>query len=361
MTSARITEPGPAAAAGSSREAPLVSIVVVNYNGADSLEACLEALALHAGDGNEVLVVDNASTDGSAEIADRFAAEVPAIRVLRSPVNRGYAGGVNTGLAEARGRHIAVLNMDIVVTPGWLDPLVESLRQRPATGAVCPLIVLRADPGTINAAGQDLHVTGLGFNRWLGKPRERAGSEPILVSGLHGGAFVIRREILDRLGGWDESGFLYAEDVQLSWQLQLLGVDVLCVPASVVSHDYHLSMHPRKLFLLERNRAVAVFGDFGAGTLAALAPMHLVTELMMWGYCLLRGPRFLKAKLDTYRWLFANRGRVRARRALARSIRRRRDREILRRVRWGYAWDQFLTLGRERGLAQRRQIPEQAG
>jgi GT2 family glycosyltransferase len=339
---------------------PLVSVVVVNYNGGDGLERCLLSLGRQdPAPSAEVLVVDNASTDGSRDLADRIGAEFESIRVLASAVNRGYAGAVNLALEEARGAYVAVLNMDITVEPGWLAPLVGFLEATPSTGAVCPLMLLDADPGRINAAGQDIHVTGLGFNRWLGKPRSRAGTEPLLVSGLHGGAFVIRREILDRLGGWDERGFLYAEDVQLSMLVQLIGADIHCLPTSTVRHDYHLTMHPEKLFLLERNRGWTVLTELRGHTRLALAPLLALTELMMWGYCLLRGPAFLRAKARTYRWLAGHRAELRERRRFVRSIRRRSDWQILRRLRWGYLWSQFLTLGRERGISERTQIPSE--
>lgn len=338
--------------------APRVSVAIVNYNGAEHIEECLGALAREsAGEAIEILLVDNASGDGSAAIADRLAAEHEAISVIRSPVNRGYAGGVNVALEHARGEYVAVLNMDIVVTPGWLAPLIAELDSNPEVGAACPLMVLKADPGLINAAGQDLQVTGIGYNRLLGRPRAEAGSEPSLVSGLHGGAFVIRREILDRVGGWDEAGFLYHEDVQLSWLLQLLGADVHLVPASVVVHDYHLTMHPTKLYLLERNRGAMVLSNLAAGSFVLLLPWLALTEAMMWGYCLMRGPRFLWAKLRAYGWVLGSWSRIRERRRLIRSLRRRSDLSLLRRMRWGYPWDQFLTLGRERGLEVRREIP----
>ncbi len=339
---------------------PLVSVVVVNYNGGDDLERCLLSLGHQdPAPSAEVLVVDNGSVDGSRDLAEGVAAEFESMRVLSSPVNRGYAGAVNLALEEARGAYVAVLNMDITVEPGWLGPLVGFLEANPGTGAVCPLILLDADPGRINAAGQDIHVTGLGFNRWLGQPRARAGTHPLPVSGLHGGAFVIRREILDRLGGWDERGFLYAEDVQLSMLLQMIGADIHCIPASAVRHDYHLTMHPEKLFLLERNRGWMVLTDFRGRTRLALAPLFALTELMMWGYCMLRGPAFLRAKARTYRWLAAHRAELRERRRFVRSIRRRSDWQILRRLRWGYAWSQFVTLGRERGTRERTQIPSE--
>jgi GT2 family glycosyltransferase len=337
---------------------PLVSVVVVNYNGGDDLERCLSSLGGQDPDPSaEVLVVDNASTDGSRDLAERVAAEFDSMRVLASPVNRGYPGAVNFALEEARGAYVAVLNMDITVEPGWLGPLVGFLEANPGTGAVCPLMLVDADPSRINAAGQDIHVTGLGFNRWLGEPRERAGSEPILVSGLQGGAFMIRRAILDRFGGWDERGFLYAEDVQLSMLLQLIGADIHCLPTSIVRHDYHLTMHPEKLFLLERNRGWTVLTDLRTPTRLVLFPLFALTELLMWGYCLLRGPAFLKAKARTYRWLRSHRAELRARRGFVEQLRERSDWQVVRRLRWNYAWSQFVTLGRERGISERNQIP----
>jgi GT2 family glycosyltransferase len=299
--------------------------------------------------------VDNASTDGSDSIADQLAERHESVRLIRSPTNRGYAGAVNVGLAEARGAHVAVLNMDVVVSPGWLDPLVAFLESNPE-GVVCPLILLESDPGRINAAGQNLHVTGLGFNRWLDQPRERAGTEPFPVTGLHGAAFLIRRDLFEAIGGWYEGGFLYQEDVELSWLLRLAGREIHCVPASTVSHDYHLSMFPHKLFLLERNRWSMLLADTRRLTRIALSPMFALSELMLWGYCLLRGRQFLRAKLDSYRWVSGNRERIAERRRFVETLRRRSDRAVIRGLGWGYPVEQFVTLGRERGESKRNRI-----
>jgi GT2 family glycosyltransferase len=306
-------------------------------------------------------VVDNASSDDSASIAQAAAERHDSVRLLRSPTNRGYAGAVNLALAEARGEYVAVLNMDVVVSPGWLDPLVSFLEAGPQAGVVCPLILLESDPGRINAAGQNIHVTGLGFNRWLDQPRERAGGAPFRVSGLHGAAFLIRRDLLESIGGWDESGFLYHEDVELSWLLRLAGAEIHCVPASTVSHDYHLTMFPHKLFLLERNRWSMLLADTRGLTRLALSPLLALSELMMWSYCLLRGPSFLRAKLDSYRWISQNRERIRKRRRFVDSLRRRSDWGVLRGLQWGYPLDQFLTLGRERGESERNRIGPRGG
>lgn len=335
--------------------APLVSVIVVAYNGQADLAECLSALCADESPfPREILIIDNASGDDSAAIADRYAAQYPFVKSLKSPVNRGYAGGVNLGLAQARGVYVAVLNPDVIVTPGWLTRPVEFLQAHPAVGAVNPLILLYDDEERINAAGQDVTVTGLGFNRWLGQPRSRAGSGPLSVSGLQGSAVIMRRAVLDQVGGWDDSGFMYHEDVELSWLLQLMGYDLFCLPEAVVRHKYHLTMYPEKLFLLERNRWAMLLANLAMISLLVLAPFLLFTELLMWGYCLWRGWGFIRAKAASYGWIARQGPLIAARRRRIRAVRRRTDWQVLMRLRWGYAWDQFLTLGRERGRSRRQ-------
>jgi hypothetical protein len=333
---------------------PLVSVIVVTYNSREHLAECLDSLcSMSPTPTHEIIVWDNASGDDSAAIATAFAARHPQVRAYRGDINRGYAGGVNAALAQARGHYIAVLNPDMMVTAEWLAPLVAFLESHSGAGAVNPLVVLRADETRVNAAGQSVHVTGLGFNRGLGQPRARF-TQPARVSGLQGGAFLIRRALLEQMGGWDESGFMYHEDVDLSWLLQLMGDDLYCEPESVVSHAYHLSMYPEKLFLLERNRWAMLVTHLEPLTLFLLTPFLLMTEAMLWGYCLLRGPAFLRAKAASYRWVLQQQALLAGRRTLVRSLRKRSDGQILRGLAWGYAWDQFLTLGRERGPSRRQ-------
>ncbi len=339
--------------------APLVSIILVLYNSAEHLQECLHSLlADTASPPFEIWVVDNASTDQGAELAETFAAQSSPlqVQVLRNATNRGYAGGVNAALPQARGKFIAVLNPDAVVEPGWLAPAIALLEAQPEVGAVSPLILLHADQDRINTAGQNVHVTGLGFNRALWRPRAAAGGAPARVSGLHGAAFIIRRALLDRMHGWDESGFLYHEDVALSWLLHLMGCELVCVPASVVWHKYHLTMYPEKLFLLERNRWALLLTHLGGTARALLLPLLLFTEGLMWGYCLLRGPGFVRAKLASYRWVAAQAPQLRERRRFVETLRRRSDWQVLQRLRWNYEWDQFFSLGRERGVSRRQPV-----
>ena len=334
---------------------PVVSVIVINYNSGDHLAECLAALcASQPQPAIEILVVDNASTDDSLALGERLAAVPRPIRFLKSRVNRGYAGGVNLAFPHTRGSYVAALNPDMRVSPDWLAHLVPFLESHPEAGAVNPLILLHDTDEHINAAGQDIHVTGLGFNRRLGQPRSRAGLAPARVSGIQGGAVVVRRALLQEMGGWDESGFLYHEDVALSWRLHLMGCDLYCIPRAIVWHDYHLTMYPEKLFLLERNRAALLLTHLESWSLLYLAPFLLLTELLMWGYCLLRGWGFIKAKAASYQWIARQRAALRDRRTFIRGLRRRTDWQVLKKLKWGYAWDQLLTLGRERGESRRQ-------
>jgi GT2 family glycosyltransferase len=335
---------------------PDVSLIIVHYNGAARLRACLDSLLADVSTKREIFVVDNASEEESTGLLDELENAGDEITLIRSEENLGYAGGVNLALPHCRGRYVGVLNMDIVAESGWLEPLVDFLDHHPDTGAVNPLLLL-GDGCSINAAGQHLHITGLGFNRYLGKSCETAGSEPFRISGIQGAAFLLRRELLQRIGGMDASGFLYHEDVNLSWLVGLMGYELYCIPRARVRHDYFLSMHAEKFHLLERNRIGMLFAYLEPGTAWRLALRLGFSELLVWTYALLRGPAFLRAKARSYGWLREARPLLEERRCLAGRLRMRSDREYLATLERAYPWRQLLDLAGERGQPRRPLAP----
>lgn len=333
----------PAAAPGG------VSIIVVNFNGGEKLRRCLQAMLATAGEA-EIVVIDNASTDGSAELPSALASR---IRVIRNGVNAGYAAGLNRGADASSGEILVFANMDVVPEPGWLEPLVGALRENPKVAAVNPLLLL-LDGASVNAAGQRIHVTGLGFNQGLGEPAGRFGNRMFAVNGIHGALFAMKRSTLDLIGRFDSTGFLYHEDVNSSWLLRLAGYELYCVPASRVRHDYFLSMHAEKFYLLERNRLAMLLAYLRPGTLLALLPLLMFTELLAWGYAILRRHGFGGAKWRSYGWVIAHREQIRERRRVAAKLRRVGDLRLLAGLSWAYDWRQFGILARERGLGKRR-------
>ncbi len=322
---------------------PKVSIVVVNYNGLALIRECLDSLTAQVYPDFDILLVDNQSTDGSAQLARQ---QYPSVQVIESAENLGYSGAVNLARAYATGDYIAILNMDVVVEADWLYPLVDFLESHPPAGAVTPQILLYDRPGTINALGQNVHVTGLGFNRRLHAPAASADRTPTPVSGLHGSAFLIRRELFEAIGGMNATNFMYHEDVDISWMVLLAGYDLYCVPESVVYHKYKLFMNPWKLYYLERNRWALLFTTFRWHTLLLLSPLFILTELMMAVFCLRRGRDFAVSKLKAVAWNWQQRQRIRQRRAHVQSLRRRPDRQLVSILRLNYDWDQLLHLGK---------------
>ncbi len=331
---------------------PAVSLVVVNQQGSGRIIACLDSLLADPGVAIELFAVDNASSDGSLEAMRAFAADRDDVEVVASPVNLGYAGALNLVLDRCAGRYVGLFNMDLEAEPGWLAALVEHLDAHPDVAAVNPLVLLE-DGDRVNSTGLELNVSGLGFNRRLGQPRESVPDAPFEVAGVHGAAVVCRREVLLRLGGLDERGFLYHEDVRLSWALRSMGHSMACVPRSVMRHAYRLSMHPDKLYLLERNRWWLLGTALGSRNLIRVAPMLALTELMMLGYTTLKGPRFVAAKLRAMRDALRGRGETRDARSAWRGRATIGEQRLLDGLGRGYAWSQLATLAGERGEPRR--------
>jgi GT2 family glycosyltransferase len=324
----------------------VASIIIVNYNAGRDLEECISALEEHTSLPHEVIVVDNNSTDGSM---DGLKERHPDVHIISSETNVGYACGINLGAAQARGEYLVIFNPDVIVKRNWLAPLVNFLREHPKVGAVTPRILLHENPFVLNALGQNIHFTGLGFNRKLNQPSSQADREPVRVSGVQGGAFVMPSGVFRQIGGMNESYFLYHEDVELSLRLALAGYHIYTVPGSVVSHKYHLHMTPDKLHWLERHRWMTLLTTYQASTLLVLTFLLLLTEAMMAGYCLLRGGAYLRAKAKAIQWVFVNLGRIRSIRKKTQSLRRVSDREAFSGLRFMYDYDQFISLVRQRG------------
>jgi GT2 family glycosyltransferase len=141
--------------------------------------------------------------------------------------------------------------------------------------------------------------------------------------------------------------------VALAWDVALIGMQIVCVPASVVLHDYELTMYPEKLYLLERNRWALLISHFSMSRFVRYLPALLLTELLVWGGCALRGTGFLKAKAGAIGWVVANRRAIGAwrRRVFSRPY----DPPSLDSVlRWSYPFHQFLIVASERGVSTRR-------
>lgn len=215
-----------------------VRVIVLNWNGQRWLDGCLTALQRQTRLPDEIVVVDNASTDNSVE---HLRAAWPQVRVMTLSDNVGFAAGNNRGADDARTDALVFLNNDTEVEPGWLDALVRAAEADPKRGLVTSRVVFLDRPDVIDSAGDGYLRCGGGFKHGHGQP-----TASFAVSGsvfcACGAAFLIRRELWERLGGFDESFFMVYEDVDLSYRARLLGADVWFAADAIVRHAGSASM-----------------------------------------------------------------------------------------------------------------------
>jgi len=276
----RVSHAGSTAAEFSARpgtrdgERPLVSVIVVNWNGLAYLPECLDSLAAQSYAALEVLVVENGSTDGSVEYLRGQRAG--RLRLVENPSNLGFAGGNNLGIRASKGAYLALLNNDAVADPRWIEALVAAAETDPGVGMCASRIYVWRQPGLLDSAG--LLVSGDGIGRGRGRlepdgERYEKEADVLLPSAC---AALYRRSMLDEIGLFDEDFFAYCEDTDLGLRARIAGWRCRYVPGAVVRHHYSGSTAPHspfKAFHVERNRIWVVVKCFPAG-MAAASPAY---------------------------------------------------------------------------------------
>jgi len=251
--------------------APRVSVVVVNHRTARLTLECLTAL-LEIDADIEVICVDNASGDDSLEVLRGL----PGVTVVAAPRNLGFAGGCNLGVRSAAGEFVAFLNNDARPDPAWLDEAVGVLAADSTIGCVASK-VLDWEGQRIDFVDAAMTWFGMGYKPGAGQPYAGGHDEARDVLFATGAAMVTRRRLFEDIGGFDERFFMFYEDVDLGWRMNLLGHRVRYVPTSVVYHRHHATVAPygehAEWFLLERNALMALYKNVSDETLAkVLAP-----------------------------------------------------------------------------------------
>jgi len=318
-----------------------VSVIVVNFNGMPYLETCLSSILNQKYRDFEVILVDNCSSDGSLEyVSQRF----PDLTVVTNKSNLGYTAGINSGIARASGNYIAPVNVDTEVEEDWLSSMVEFMDTNSDAGAVTPKSQLYLDRNKVGTMGLNIHITGLGFVRGLNRQASCGQKEPFQVAAISGCSFLIRREIIEQMGGLNEDNFMYYDDVDLSWMVNLMGYNIYCIPRSVIYHQYQLKMSPQKLYWLEYGRWSALLRYLRPVTLVALLPALALTEVIIGGYCLIHGPKYVWAKVRAWRAVLKNLRIFIKKRQQVQSLRKLSDFQLLRRYKLNYEWGQMVSI-----------------
>ena len=229
-----------------------VAVVIVNFNGEALLPDCLAALAAQTLTVDEIVVADNGSRDGSVAL---LRAHHPAVRVLELGRNLGFAGGANRGVRATAAPWVCVLNSDATPAPDWLAELMAAPREE-RTWALGSVLVSAAT-GRIESAGDQYSAAGYAYKLLRDHPLDALPGEPYRVFAAPGAAPLLRRDVFDALGGYEERFFLYYEDVDLAFRAVLAGWHALLVPSARVVHRLGATTrsHARARFYVARNSA----------------------------------------------------------------------------------------------------------
>ena len=218
---------------------PLVSIIVVNYNGADVLPKCLAALSRLDYPNCEIIIVDNGSTDGSFEFAENFSSKFPQY-VLRFPTNRGLAVARNAGVRFGKGRYFAFIDNDGFPEPDWLNAALDSFAKNPTIGAIAPLVVFDRRPDIINGLGGGVNDRGIGFDYLYHRPIGFYTSPEEILYPM-GCGMVLKQEVVALIFPIDEELINYYDDVEIGIRTWRCGYRVEPCANARVRHAFNYS------------------------------------------------------------------------------------------------------------------------
>lgn len=271
-----------------------VSVAIANWNGASYIGRCVDALHAQTVRPGRIVVVDNGSTDGSADLLRRT---YPDVMLLTRPVNEGFCRGYNLAIQASDSRYVLILNADVFVDPGFVEVALSVLQSRPTVGWVAPRITRVGDDG-VDYAGRLLR-------RRLSLVNVEADRTRRVFAGS-GAAIFCRQAMLDDVAEegeiYDERFFAYFEDLDLAWRAHHRGWECIYEPRAKAQHLGSASMGGKirvldKPQLFQRhilkNRYLTIVKNASPGILARLGPFLVVAELGIWISFLLRKPHRL--------------------------------------------------------------------
>jgi GT2 family glycosyltransferase len=313
---------------------PLVSLIVVNWNGGRYLEECLNSILNQSYKPTEILIVDNASSDDSHTILEKF----PSIRLIQNRSNLGYGPANNQGISAARGEIIAFINNDVVLDPDWLGNIVSVLLSSENIGMCAGKTLSYFQKDTIDNTGHLLFWDGI--NRGRGRMQKDAGQFDEVRHAFFpsGSACVFKTSAFQQIGTFDEDFFLYGDDAEIGIRARLAGWECAFVPNAVAYHRYSASSSPydpMKFFYVERNRFWVVLKYFPL-ELVLLNPVFSMVRYLFHFVAMLRGKgvsgQFVQSYPSRNLFLLWTKAQISAWKEMPRFWRKRK--ELWKQFRW---------------------------
>lgn len=265
---------------------PIVSVIVVNWNGKEYLDACLSSLKSQSFSDIETIVVDNGSADGSVEFIEKKYSD---IRVIKNIKNYGFATGNNIGIRASKGKYIATLNNDAMAERDWLKNLISAAEKRKDIAMFAPKILSYSNTSLIESSGMLVYPDAIAKCRgYLEKDGEKYNRmENVLLPSAC--AALYRKDALLAAGLFDDDYFAYCEDIDLGLRIRMLGFDCIYVPEAKVYHHYSATSRdnlPFKMYLIERNRLWTLIKIFPWANLI-LSPIYTLKRYLSYCYAVI--------------------------------------------------------------------------
>ena len=274
-----------------------------------------------------VYLVSNGVAEDDLKLVRQIA---PTARLLRNTADRGWSGGMNTGIREALNgdaRYLILLSVDTVLAPDWLSRLVESADAHGTLHILQSRILLHGSDKA-NSLGNRIHFLGFGYCHGYGQEHSARPRAP--VDYASGTAMLVKREVFERIGLFREDYFVYYEDVEFCWRARIAGYNVGFVERSVCSHNYDFQKTLGCLEHLQRNRLLTLLTLEKVGTLVVIAPCLIVAELILSAYFLTKGWGSVQIKLAKFLIRPSTWQAIRLRRQEIGRLRTRKDAEIVK-------------------------------
>lgn len=318
-----------------------VSVVIPHHNGKEIIFDCINSLIKSTKAPLEIIVVDNASSDGSIEfIKDKF----PFVKIVRLNENRGFAGGCNAGIMEACADYILILNNDTIHESGFIEKMLTVIEKNREVAAVQPKILSFYEKEKFDysgACGGEIDIFGFPFAR--GRLFESIEYDYGQYDDLHDSIFwasgtcmLARKEVIEKAGYFNETFFAHMEEIDLQWRMHLMGYEIRIVPEAVIYHRSGYTLDKEtylKKYLNHRNSLLTIILNYGFFTIIYLYPIRLFLDFLSLVFSIfsLDIKRFI-AIINAHFWIITHPLSITKGRKRVRLIRQVKDRVVMKRM-----------------------------
>ena len=267
-----------------------VTAIIVNWNDKDVIVGRIQSLLDQNRNKIDIIISDNGSKDDSVEfIRKRF----PSIKIIENGENLGFGSAINRGLGLAKGDYLLFLNSDLKLHSKCVGELAKVLENDSNVGGTIPKILHIDQQNIINSLGVLINYTGIAYPNLLGQ-KDPGYQEPF--ESACGGIFMLKREVYETVGGFDEDLFLYHEDHDLSWRIRLAGWHLKVIPQAIMYHHYKFNKGILKYYSSEKNRLHILLKNMEVKTLALISPALIIVEFSQWFHAAINKWFLLKMK-----------------------------------------------------------------